>query len=187
MNRNPKLNVTYLIRFFYKIINLISPYLSFIFVIIFVTPWINSNFALHNSDQILSLVEVFVLSSATLSLLIFTYIIAMSDLHEKVKTSMVIAGESFLVATVQFIVGLGLFLVVNLLINHFMDIVNVNLSFSVTGLISLLLSAIQFIGIYEVASALSKFLKGIIEVYKTFRVIKRPQLYALLKEYDILP
>ena len=105
----------------------------------------------------------------------------MSDLHEKIKKSMVISGESFLVATVQFIVGLGLFLVVNLIINHFMDISNVNLSFSVTGLISLLLSAIQFIGIYEVASALSKFLKGILEVYKTFRVIKRPRLYALLK------
>lgn len=78
-------SISYLMKILYRVSEFISPYLSFIFVIIFVVPWVNNNFAFHNSDQVLALVEVFVLSSATLSLLIFTYIMAMSELHEKIK------------------------------------------------------------------------------------------------------
>ena len=67
---------------------LIYPYLGFIFAIIILIPWILGSLKLHNSSDVLTLTEVFVLSSATLSLVTFTYIIAMTDLHENVKDSM---------------------------------------------------------------------------------------------------
>ncbi len=171
-----------ILRFFYKISTVITPYLSFIFVLIFLVPWILGKLQLHNSDQVLTLIEVFVLSAATLSLLTFTYIAAMSDLHEKVKKSMVISGEAFFVATVQFIVGLGLFLLVNLIKDHFTDPGDLTLSFTIGGAAYVILILIQFIGMYEVASALSKFLKGVFEVYKSFRVLRKPRLYVYLTE-----
>jgi hypothetical protein len=174
--------MSYIIRFFYKIGELVAPYLSFIFVLIFIVPWINGKLQFHNSSDVLVLVEVFVLSSATLSLLTFTYIVAMTDLHEKVKKSMVIAGEAYFVATVQFIAGLAIFMVINLTMDHFINQDTLSLSFSVGGLIFIFLSLIQLIGIYEVASALSKFIKGVFEIYKSFRVLRRPRLYFLLKE-----
>lgn len=145
-------------------------------------PWILGKLQFHNSDQVLTLIEVFVLSAATLSLLTFTYIAAMTDLHEKVKKSMVISGEAFFVATVQFIVGLGLFLLVNLIRDHFLDPWNLTFSFSIGGVVYVILFLMQFIGMYEVASALSKFLKGVFEVYKSFRVLKKPRLYVFLSE-----
>ncbi len=171
-----------ILRFIYKISALITPYLSFVFVLIFLVPWILGKLQLHNSDQVLVLIEVFVLSSATLSLLTFTYIAAMTDLHEKVKKSMVIAGEAFFISTVQFIVGLGLFLLVNLIRDHFIEPWNLTLSFSIGGVAFVILFLMQFIGMYEVASALSKFLKGVFEVYKSFRVFKKPRLYVFLCE-----
>jgi hypothetical protein len=175
-------NTQNILRFLYRISTLITPYLSFIFVLIFLVPWILGKLQLHNSDQVLTLIEVFVLSAATLSLLTFTYIAAMTDLHEKVKKSMVIAGEAFFVATVQFIVGLGLFLLVNLIRDHFLDPWNLTLSFSIGGVAYMILFLMQFIGMYEVASALSKFLKGVFEVYKSFRVLRKPRLYVFLSE-----
>ena len=176
------MSISNILRFIDKISTLITPYLSFIFVLIFLVPWILGNLQLHNSDQVLTLIEVFVLSSATLSLLTFTYIAAMSDLHEKVKKSMVKSGEAFFVATVQFIVGLGLFLMVNLIKDHFTNPGDIALSFSMGGVAYVILILIQFIGMYEVASALSKFLKGVFEVYKSFRVLRKPRLYVFLSE-----
>ncbi|MCC7550848.1 MAG: hypothetical protein KO316_04995 [Methanobacterium sp.] len=170
------------LRFLYRIGELIAPYLSFIFVIIFIVPWINGKLQFHNSSDVLVLVEVFVLSSATLSLLTFTYIVALTDLHEKVKKSMVIAGEAYFVATVQFIAGLALFMLVNLTVDHFINQNTLTLSFSLGGVLFIVLSLIQLIGIYEVASALSKFIRGVFEVYKSFRVLRRPRLYTFLKE-----
>jgi hypothetical protein len=149
---------------------------------IFIVPWINGKLQLHYSNEILTLIEVFVLSSATLSLLTFTYMAAMSNLHEKVEKSMIMAGEAYFIATVQFIVGLGLFLLVNLVFDHLIYPTGITLSFSMGGLLFVILLLIQFIGVYEVASALTKFLKGIFEVYKAFRVVKRPRLYVFLKE-----
>lgn len=171
-----------ILRFIYKISALITPYLSFVFVIIILVPWIIGKLQLHNSDEVLVLIEVFVLSSATLSLLTFTYIAALSDLHEKVKKSMVIAGEAFFISTVQFIVGLGLFLLVNLIMDHSLGSWNLNLNFSIGGVTYVILLLMQVIGVYEVASALSKFLKGVFEVYKSFRVLKKPRLYVFLSE-----
>lgn len=106
----------------------------------------------------------------------------MTDLHEKVKKSMVISGEAFFVATVQFIVGLGLFLLVNLIKDHFTGPGDLALNFSIGGVAYVILLIMQFIGMYEVASALSKFLKGVFEVYKSFRVLRKPRLYVFLSE-----
>jgi len=85
-------------------------------------------------------------------------------------------------ATIQFIVGLGLFLMITLTINHFIYPSNVTLGFSVDGIVSIILLSIEFLGIYEVTSALTKFLKGVIEVYKAFRVIKKPRIYAIFNK-----
>lgn len=95
---------------------------------------------------------------------------------------MVVAGESFFISTVQFIVGLGLFSAINLINDHSMHLNIFELTFSVNSIIMLLFILVQFIGIYEVASAFSKFLKGVIEVYKSFRVIGRPRIYTFLKK-----
>ena len=182
MSKKLNTGIKNFLRFFYRIGDLISPYLSFIFVIIFLVPWINGKLHLHNSSEILTLIEVFVLSSATLSLLTFTYIMAMSDLHQKVKESLVKSGENFFMATVQFIVGLGLFLLVNLFIDHYMDPGHISFSFSFSTLIFLVLAFVQLVGLYETASALSKFLRGVFEVYKSFRVIRIPRLFLILKK-----
>ena len=90
------MKLAYLREIFFKISNLISPYLSFILVILFIIPWVNGKIAIHDSNEVLNLIEVFVLSSATLSLLTFTYIAAMTDLNVSVKKSMIKVGELFL-------------------------------------------------------------------------------------------
>lgn len=181
MSKNTDPSGRYFIRFFLKVGDYISPYLSFILVVIFIVPWINGRLQLHNSSEILNLIEVFVLSSATLSLLTFTYIMALADLHQKVKKSMIKSGEHFFMATVQFIVGLGLFLLVNLFIEHYMDPGNFSLSFSLSTFVFLVLLLLQFIGLYEIASALYKFLRGIFLVYRSLRVLQRPRLLKFLK------
>ncbi|MCE7699032.1 MAG: hypothetical protein K8E24_009490 [Methanobacterium paludis] len=143
-------------KFSRQLSELVSTYMSFILVLIFLVPWISGKIKLHNSDAVVTLVEVFVLSSATLSLLTFTYISGMSDLHEKIKKSMIVAGESFFVATVQFIVGLSLFLLVTLIINHFMDPSALTLNFidpseismnlDLNGIVYVILFFIQLMG-----------------------------------------
>ena len=180
-----QMKIEYLKRFLNKISGLISTYLSFILIMVFLVPWINCKLAVNDSSEVITIVEVFVLSSATLSLLTFTYIAAMTDLHEKVKKSMVVSGEAFFIATVQFIVGLGIFLLVTLVASHqFINISTITLNFSFDSVISILLFSVQLIGVYEIASALSKFLKGIFEVYKSLRIkeIKTPQIYNVFKK-----
>lgn len=163
-------------RSLYKFGKLIYPYLGFIFAIIILIPWILGNLKLHNSSDVLTLTEVFVLSSATLSLVTFTYIVALTDLDENVKGSMVTAGELFFIATVEFIVGLGIFLGVNFIFDHY---VSQNLSFNLNGIAFFILILAEIIAIYEVSTALYKFLLGIFEVYKSFKT--RSQRYAMFK------
>lgn len=182
-------SVTVLRRYLRHFMDLISTYLSFILVLLFLVPWVYGKIRIHNSEYIITVVETFVLISATLSLLTFTYIAAMTDIHEKIKRSMVKAGESFFVSTVQFIVGLSLLLIITLLVNHFLDPSDLNLlnplNFTLTinqnGALTMILMFIQLIATYEIASALSKFLKGILEIYKSFRIkkIKRSKLYKI--------
>ena len=155
---------------------LIYSYLGLIFAILILIPWIFGNIQLHNSSEVLTLTEVFVLSSATLSLVTFTYIVAMTDLKEKVINSMVNAGELFFIATVEFIVGLGIFLGVNFIIEHY---INPGFSFNLNGIAFAILVLAQMVGIYEVATALYKFLKGIFEVYNSFRT--KSQTYAIFQ------
>jgi len=132
-------------------------------------PWIYGQIAINDLSEVITIIEVFVLSSATLALVTFTYISSMTNLNKDVKSSMVFAGESFFMATIQFIVGLGLFLLINLFIKQYLGLFHIVLNFSREGVISVFLLLIQLIGIYEVASALSNFLKAIFEVYRQFR------------------
>ncbi|OPY27156.1 MAG: hypothetical protein A4E27_00599 [Methanobacterium sp. PtaU1.Bin242] len=158
--------------------------MSFILVIIFIVPWLNGKLEMHDSTEVINLIEALVLGSATLSVLTFTYIAAMSDLHERVKKAMVTAGECFFISTVQFIVGLSIFLFITLTINHFIDPFAITLSFNIGGIISLFLLSVQLMGIYEIASALSKFLKGIYEIYKSFRVIGKSRIYSFIEKWS---
>jgi hypothetical protein len=48
---------------------------------------------------------------------------------------MVIAGEAYFVATVQFIAGLALFMLVNLTVDHFINQNTLTLSFSLGGVL----------------------------------------------------
>lgn len=154
---------------FIKVGGLILTYLNLIFVIIFMVPWIYGQIAINDLSEVITIIEVFVLSSATLALVTFTYISSMTNLNKEVKGSMIFAGELFFMATVQFIAGLGLFLIINLYIKQFLGQFSLVLNFSGEGLISVFLLLIQLIGVYEVASALSNFLKAIFEVYTQFR------------------
>lgn len=135
----------------------------------FIVPWIYGQIAINDLSEVITIIEVFVLSSATLALVTFTYISSMNNLNNDIKSSMVFAGESFFMATIQFIAGLGLFLLINLFIKQFLGQFHFILDFSREGIISLFLLFIQLIGIYEVASALSNFLKAMLEVYRQFR------------------
>jgi len=156
-------------RFLIKLINLIIHHLNLILLISFLVPWIYWQIAIKDLSEVIIVVGVFVLSSAALALVTFTYISSMTNLNKDLKKSMIFAGESFFMATIQFIAGFGLFLLINLLIKHFLGQFHIVLNFSWEGIISLFLLLIQLIGIYEVASALSNFLKAIFEVYMQFR------------------
>lgn len=157
-------------RVLIKSIRLIAHYLNFIFVIIFLAPWIYGLIKINDFSQVISFVEVFVLGSATLALVTFTYISSMTNMKKEVKSSMVLAGESFFMATIQFIAGLSLFLLINLLINKFIGPSDIALNFTWKNIILIFSALIQLIAIYEVASALSRFIKAIVEVYKQFRL-----------------
>lgn len=167
-------------RFLIKLISLILTYLNFIVVISFLVPWIYGKIAINDLSEVITVVEVFVLSSATLALVTFTYVSSMNNLDRNVKRSMIFAGESFFMATIQFIAGLSLFLLVNLIIKQYLAPFNIVLNFSWEGIISVFLLSIQLIAIYEVASALSKFLIAIFEVYKHFRIKKHNMILQYL-------
>ena len=143
-------------------------------------PWIYGKIAINDLSEVITVVEVFVLSSATLALVTFTYMSSMNNLDRVVKKSMILAGESFFMATIQFIAGLSLFLLVNLIIKQYLASFNIILNFSWQGIISVFLLSIQLIAIYEVASALSKFLIAIFEVYKHFRIKKHNMIIQML-------
>lgn len=158
------------LRGFFNIIsNLISTYLGMILTIGFLVPWILGAIKIHNYDEIISFIEVFVLVSATLSLLSFTYIMALTDMHEKVKDSMIKAGELFFMSTVQFIIGLFLLFLMDYLTHSFLNISNINLSFDLSGIVSIVIFIIQIVVLLELIFAVTKFFKGVIKVYISFR------------------
>lgn len=161
--------LSHLRGFFNVIGNLISTYLGMILTIGFLIPWILGAIKIHNYDEIISFIEVFVLVSATLSLLSFTYIMALTDMHEKVKDSMIKAGELFFMSTVQFIIGLFLLFLMDYLTHSFLNISNINLNFNLSGIVSVVIFIIQIIVLLELIFAVSKFFKGVIGVYISFR------------------
>jgi hypothetical protein len=168
----------------YKVIgSLISTYLSIILTIGFLIPWIIGAIQIKNFDEIISLIEVFVLVSATLSLLAFTYIMAMSDLNHKVKKSIVEAGELFFMSTVQFIIGLFLFLFMENVFGNFLDLSALKLSFSLSGVTTILLVIIQLVIILEIIFAFSKFFRGVVKTYMSFRAknLRESIFYLILR------
>jgi len=156
-------------RFFSVLGNLISTYLGMILTLGFLVPFILGAIKIHNYDEITGFIEVFVLVSATLSLLSFTYIMALTDLHEKVKKSMIKSGELFFMSTIQFIVGLFLLFFMDYLTHSFINISNINLSAGLGGIWSILIFIIQIFILLELIFAVSKFFKGVMGVYISFR------------------
>ena len=170
MNSAPsKGKLSHVKRFLSVLGSLLSTYMAIILTIGFLVPWILGAIKIHNYDEIISFIEVFVLVSATLSLLSFTYIMALSDIHEKVKDSMIKSGELFFMSTVQFIVGLFLLLLMDYLTNSFLNISNINLNLDSAGITSIAIFLIQIIVLLELIFAVSKFFKGVIGVYVSFR------------------
>jgi len=161
--------------------SVISTYLSLILTIGFLVPWIIGAIQIKNFDDVINLIEVFVLVSATLSLLSFTYIMASAEIHEKLKKSVMEAGELFFVSTVQFIIGLFLFLFMENVFGNFLDISSIHLSLSFNGIITLILVIIQLIIILEIIFAFSKFFRGCVQIYASFRTKKfRESIFYLI-------
>jgi hypothetical protein len=148
---------------------LLSTYLGVILTIGFLVPWILGAIKIHNYDQITSFIEVFVLVAATLSLLSFTYIMALTEMHETVKKSIIKAGELFFMSTVQFIVGLFLLFIMDYLTHSFLNISNLQFGFSYVNISSLLIFIIQIFILLELIFAVSKFFQGVIGIYVSFR------------------
>lgn len=161
--------------------SVISTYLSLILTIGFLVPWIVGAIQIKNFDDVINLIEVFVLVSATLSLLSFTYIMASAEIHEKLKKSVMEAGELFFVSTVQFIIGLFLFLFMENVVGNFLNISSLHLSLSIGGVTTIILVIIQFIILLEIIFAFSKFFRGCIKIYASFRTQKfRESIFYLL-------
>jgi hypothetical protein len=154
-------------RFFSVLGNLITTYMGIILTIGFLVPWLLGAIKIQDYGEITGFIEVFVLVTATLSLLSFTYIMALSEMHEKVKKSMIKAGENFFMSTVQFIVGLFLLFVMDYITHSFINISN--LSFTAMNLGSIIIFIIQIFILLELIFAVSKFFQGVIGVYVSFR------------------
>jgi hypothetical protein len=182
----PRTGLFYVKRFLRAVGHLISTYLSMILTVGFVVPWILGAIQIHNYEQVLSFIEVFVLVAATLSLLSFTYIMALTNMHEKVKKSMIRSGELFFMSTIQFIVGLFLFILLGYVNKSLLDISilnvsNLNFSLSLAGVTSILMFLFQFFVLFELIFAISKFFKGVVGIYMSFRAKSaRESIFYLL-------
>lgn len=162
-------STSYLKRFFKITGSLLSTYLSLILTLTFLIPWILGAIKVKNFDEVINLIEVFVLVSATLSVLSFTYIMASAEIHEKLKKSVMESGELFFVSTVQFIIGLFLFIFVRNFAGTFLDLSTIQLSLSLNGVLSVLIIIVQFIILFEIIFAFSKFFRGCMGIYVSFR------------------
>ncbi len=170
MNSAPsKGNLSHVRGFFNVLGNLVFTYFGMILTIGFLVPWILGAIKIHNYDDIIRFIEVFVLVSATLSLLSFTYIMALTDMHEKVKGSMIKSGELFFMSTVQFIVGLFLLFLMDYITHSFLNISNINFSPDLGGITAIAIFLVQIFILLELIFAVSKFFKGVIGVYISFR------------------
>ena len=156
---------------FFKVFNhFLTTYLSRLLTIGFLIPLIAASINSKNFNEIINLIEVFVLVSATLSLLSFTYVMALENMKEKVFKSILSAGELFFMSTVQFIVGLFLLFILNAFGIGFLPVSTLKLSFNWHDLLGILIFIFQIAVIFEIVFALSKFFKGVMKVYWTFRI-----------------
>ena len=161
MNSAPfKGKLSYLKRFCSVLGNLVSTYLGMVLTIGFLVPFILGAIKIHNYDEITGFIEVFVLISATLSLLSFTYM-ALTDMHEKVKKSIIRSGELFFMSTVQFIVGLFL---MDYLTHSFLNISYIYIG----GITTIIIFLIQIFILLALIFAGSKFFRGVSSVYISF-------------------
>jgi len=150
-------------RFFRVLGNLITTYLGIILTIGFLVPWLLGAIKIQGYGEITGFIEVFILVAATLSFLSFIYVIALTEMHEKVKQSMIKFGEKFFMSTVQFIVGLFLLFVMDYLTHSFLNISNLSLT---SGNLGSIIIFIIWISIFlELILAVSKFFQGVIGVY----------------------
>ena len=174
MNSAPfKGKLSYLKRFCSVLGNMVSTYLGMILTIGFLVPFILGAIKIHNYDEITGFIEVFVLISATLSLLSFTYM-ALTDMHEKVKKSIIRSGELFFMSTVQFIVGLFL---MDYLTHSFLNISYIYIG----GITTIIIFLIQIFILLALIFAGSKFFRGVICVYISFRAKNlRESIFYLL-------
>ena len=177
MNSAPfKGKLSYLKRFCSVLGNLVSTYLGMILTIGFLVPFILGAIKIHNYDEITGFIEVFVLISATLSLLSFTYM-ALTDMHEKVKKSIIRSGELFFMSTVQFIVGLFLLFLMDYLTHSFLNISYIDIG----GINTIIIFLIQIFILLALIFAGSKFFRGVICVYISFRAKNlRESIFYLL-------
>ena len=165
--------LSYLKRFFNVLGNLVSTYLGIILIIGFLVLFILGAIKIHNYDEITGFIEVFVLISATMSLLSFTYM-ALTDMHEKVKKSIIRSGELFFMSTVQFIVGLFL---MDYLTHSFLNISYIYIG----GITTIIIFLIQIFILLALIFAGSKFFRGVIGVYISFRAKNlRESIFYLL-------
>jgi len=165
MNSAPfKGKLSYLKRFCSVLGNLVSTYLGMVLTIGFLVPFILGAIKIHNYDEITGFIEVFVLISATLSLLSFTYM-ALTDMHEKVKKSIIRSGELFFMSTVQFIVGLFL---MDYLTHSLLNISNIHLNLDIRGITTIIIFLIQIFILLALIFAGSKFFRGVSSVYISF-------------------
>lgn len=170
-------------RFFKVLGNLITTYLGIILTIGFLVPWLLGAIKIQDYGEITGFIEVFVLVSATLSLLSFTYIMALTEMHEKVKKSMIRSGEKFFMSTVQFIVGLFLLFVMDYITHSFINISNLSITTVNSG--SIIIFIIQIFILLELIFAVSKFFQGVIGVYISFRAENlRDSIFYLLSWRD---
>ena len=166
MNSAPfKGKLSYLERFFNVLGNLVSTYLGIILIIGFLVLFILGAIKIHNYDEITGFIEVFVIISATLSLLSFTYMMALTDMHEKVKKSIIRSGELFFMSTVQFIVGLFL---MDYLTHSLLNISNIHLNLDIGGITTIIIFLIQIFIPLALIFAGSKFFRGVSGVYISF-------------------
>ena len=177
MNSAPfKGKLSYLKRFCSVLGNMVSTYLGMILTIGFLVPFILGAIKIHNYDEITGFIEVFVLISATLSLLSFTYM-ALTDMHEKVKKSIIRSGELFSMSTVQFIVGLFLLFLMEYLTHSFLNISYIDIG----GINTIIIFLIQIFILLALIFAASKFFRGVISVYISFRAKNlRESIFYLL-------
>lgn len=119
-------------------------------------------------ESLINLMETFVLVSATLAILMFTYFTTLTD--SKIKNRISKNGELFLISTIQFIIGLFIFTYSRWFIPN-INPLDFNSLLNNWTMIPpyIFFYIIEVAAIYEICQALLKFYRGIIDIYILFK------------------